>query len=497
VSKTSCAVGGLIGDIAAGDRRESWTRVSTYISIGLIVLVCRVLGSVVLPVYDDAFITFRYARNLAAGEGFVYNPTEWVLGTTSPLFGLLCSLFYRSGLPMPQSTVGLNILFDVLVFYLTVFAVSSDKRLRFAIMFGSLFALSPVMTRVCVGGMEMSAYLACSIFAVLVYARGKKNTASVLGAILYFVRPEALILLTIMITLEFLRDKKTAVQMSLLAAGTLIIPLLFVNHFYGQFLPESVISKSKGSTSLAAVVRQLFASDPVAVFLVVPAILGLVVMIRKARISPIVMIWAGLSAAAYIVVRPKMWSWYGQPVYYSVILASAIGLLRLVDWKMPVRRTIRTGLGTAVCIFPLAAWLFLLAKQGQSPVTVNVYKPLGSWCRSHVKEGDRIMASDIGAVGYYSNARIYDLAGLVTPLTKHYGSLSDLIQEELPDFLFLNSTRFTVTMMKAENLRSIYRPVARFSKNGKTQLDLDADKFPEHWSQDYLVFSRMVLRLPP
>ena len=34
---------------------------------------------------DDAYITFRYARNLLAGNGLVYNPGEWVLGTTTPV----------------------------------------------------------------------------------------------------------------------------------------------------------------------------------------------------------------------------------------------------------------------------------------------------------------------------------------------------------------------------------------------------------------------------
>ena len=38
---------------------------------------------------DDAFITFRYARNLLNGAGFVYNPGEQVLGTTTPLYTLL------------------------------------------------------------------------------------------------------------------------------------------------------------------------------------------------------------------------------------------------------------------------------------------------------------------------------------------------------------------------------------------------------------------------
>jgi hypothetical protein len=35
---------------------------------------------------DDAFITFRYARNIVHGVGFIYNAGERVLGTTTPLY---------------------------------------------------------------------------------------------------------------------------------------------------------------------------------------------------------------------------------------------------------------------------------------------------------------------------------------------------------------------------------------------------------------------------
>ena len=37
---------------------------------------------------DDAFITFRYSRNIVEGQGFVYNPGVQTLGTTTPLFAL-------------------------------------------------------------------------------------------------------------------------------------------------------------------------------------------------------------------------------------------------------------------------------------------------------------------------------------------------------------------------------------------------------------------------
>jgi hypothetical protein len=36
--------------------------------------------------FDDAYITYRYARNISVGRGFVYNEGESVLGTTTPPF---------------------------------------------------------------------------------------------------------------------------------------------------------------------------------------------------------------------------------------------------------------------------------------------------------------------------------------------------------------------------------------------------------------------------
>ncbi len=41
---------------------------------------------------DDAFITFRYSRNIVSGAGFVYNPGVHTLGTTTPLYTLLMAL---------------------------------------------------------------------------------------------------------------------------------------------------------------------------------------------------------------------------------------------------------------------------------------------------------------------------------------------------------------------------------------------------------------------
>jgi hypothetical protein len=66
-------------------------------------------------VMDDAYITYRYAQNLAAGHGFVFNPGERVLGTSTPL-------------------------------YTVVLAVASLLRLDIVLVSGVLFSASLAMT---------------------------------------------------------------------------------------------------------------------------------------------------------------------------------------------------------------------------------------------------------------------------------------------------------------------------------------------------------------
>src|SRR4030067_291523 len=95
-----------------GMSRRSWA-----VLVALIVILA--LAARLLPgprTIDDSYITFRYARNLLAGEGFVFNPGEHVLGTTTPLYtmllGSLALLSAGQGAPFPQIAWLVNALAD-------------------------------------------------------------------------------------------------------------------------------------------------------------------------------------------------------------------------------------------------------------------------------------------------------------------------------------------------------------------------------------------------
>ncbi len=60
--------------------------------------------------FDDAMISMRYAKNLAAGHGLVWNPGgEEVEGFTNPLWVLFMAVFHLPGIPPPKISLLIQI----------------------------------------------------------------------------------------------------------------------------------------------------------------------------------------------------------------------------------------------------------------------------------------------------------------------------------------------------------------------------------------------------
>ena len=72
------------------------------------------LTSVTWFVCDDAFISFRYVRNLVEGHGLVFNPGEYVEGYTNFLWVLeLAAIWSLLGIPPEQAAPVLSVICTV------------------------------------------------------------------------------------------------------------------------------------------------------------------------------------------------------------------------------------------------------------------------------------------------------------------------------------------------------------------------------------------------
>ena len=80
-------------------RRRS---VQLWLPVGALAAVCAALCALTwLGSYDDAYITYTFARNLAVGKGWTWGSVR-ILGTSSPLFAaLLAGLEYAVPLGVP------------------------------------------------------------------------------------------------------------------------------------------------------------------------------------------------------------------------------------------------------------------------------------------------------------------------------------------------------------------------------------------------------------
>ena len=130
-------------------------------------------------VCDDAFISFRYAKNLTDGLGLVYNAREFVEGYTNFLWTIFLSVGMFFHLDPIHVSAGLGILFYFLTLFVlyktgtTAYEIRAGKRYKsfyFPIAFAG-FALHSHGQIFATGGLETSLFsfllLAGTVFLLL------------------------------------------------------------------------------------------------------------------------------------------------------------------------------------------------------------------------------------------------------------------------------------------------------------------------------------------
>ncbi|NJL95207.1 MAG: hypothetical protein HC915_16550, partial [Anaerolineae bacterium] len=144
---------------------------------------------------DDAFITFRYSRNLVEGAGFVYNPGERVLGTTTPLYAsLMAALGGLLGEDYPRYALAVNGLANAgSAALLFLIAWRLSQHLALAVWSGLLWAITPFSVTFAIGGMETSVHSFFMLAAWYAYLLGRPVGVGVACALGVLTRPDALI----------------------------------------------------------------------------------------------------------------------------------------------------------------------------------------------------------------------------------------------------------------------------------------------------------------
>ncbi len=396
-----------------------------YLCVALVAV--RIIGANYFHFYDDAYITLRYARNLIGGNGFVFNPGEWILGITTPLWGLIGAALHFLPMQIEHAVLGISLLTEIGTLYLTMRVLERAGKPIAATYFALLFIASGVLTRIGVSGMESSLFLFMACLALCRFHDGHAKSAVAIASIAYFVRPEAVLLVGAIVLWPLISKRDLKFSATLAAISALIVApfLALLYHYYGTFIPQSVLAKSTVEPwTMWMVLKGLILSDPLCFILLPLTIYGAAQAWKSEIYSKMWVLWIVPFALAYLISSPPVYRWYGEPAHYAEMLFSAYALQSLFarSAKAAARFT-RPSVVVGLLVLIVASWGTLLAVEGKSGIQHNMYYGFRDYFSKQPIIGDTLLCGDIGAIGYYSEAHIIDPYGLVTPDALKYDSL--------------------------------------------------------------------------
>lgn len=429
-------------------------------------------GEPALLPLDDAYIHLQYARQLAAGQPYVYNPG---LPPTSGATSFLYPYVLAAGALLGATDLTLGLW--ALVIGAAALALSGWLILRIGLavrapfwpsaLVGLAYAVSGAALWHAASGMETSlAVLAVLLAAYGVAARSDRWTLA--GAsFAAVIRPELAIVTMLAAALLGWRWWGEGVRRSwrwswLLVPLALIgvqplVNLLFTGSavasgnaaksIFGTIPPDTGAMLGRWFEQATRIGRELLTGwlgGPL-VYLSLPmlvmALMGVAALARRRETRPLLVLAAGtllLGAAAIATLDTAFWHFKR---YQMPLIALICALAPAAALWFPRRRWIGAGLA----LLALAGSLLTI------PVFVRAYAvnvgyvnaqplPMARWLAANAPDDAVIAVHDVGMMRFLGNHTTLDIVGLTTPGAADYwrngpGAVAEFLDRERPDLV--------------------------------------------------------------
>ena len=462
--------GCIIGPMASTTNESPGITAAERILIATLLLLALIVRFIPGPrIIDDAYITFRYARNLIAGNGFVYNPGERVLGTTTPLYTLvLAGLSLVTGSrDFPALALVVNALAGTAsVGLLYVLGKRLARHRGLAVATALLWAVAPYSVTFAVGGMETDLTVALLLAAAYAHVAGCPRALAALSALTLLARPDTAILLVLLWLDQFkfeIRNSRFEIQRIPWREGLITLMILapwliFGTLTFGSPLPASIAAKSAAyrispGADLVRLIQHYstpFFADALlgapwrligfVVYLLLCGLGGLRVVRRDRRAWPL-LVYPYLYLVTFAAANPLLFRWYLSPplpFYFLFILTGVWTLARDLGRSLSnlkpetlkletVPLIILALFAAAALALTLNAWTLHPDHGPDRPAPEMawfklelLYAQAADVVLSHAAPGDTLCAGDIGTLGYVTDMPILDTVGLVTPQATRY-----------------------------------------------------------------------------
>lgn len=389
-------------------------------------------------VVDDIYITLRYARHLADGQGLVFNSGERVEGYSNFLHVLLSAACFRAGI---DPIAPLKLLSAVAFVWMLWLCSRLEQRLV-----GPGLPLTPLLLLplgACVywaaSPMETMLFAALALTAIhLLCVEAEKDAwrgSGIVFFLLALTRPEGVLVYAVA-TLVFaalecrvqraLRPLRRHVLNAVLFAVPFLGYTLWRVSYFGDVLPNTFYARSVGGSvqlvaGLTSLREWVLALPLFAVTLLYPFLLLLPAARRVCRLPWMLNgIYAvAFAQVAYVVAIGGDF----MPFHRFFVLALPLfALLAAALLRAATASTAQPAAIVAIAVIAHAAWSLNTEQPYRALVadrTAVVGERVGDWLAQRLDPADVIAVNTAGAMPYFSRLPAIDMLGLTQPQIAH------------------------------------------------------------------------------
>ncbi len=438
-----------------------------------------VVGGAGFPL-DDSWIHLHFARNLAEGAGFAYNPGRPVAGSTAPLWTLLLAAAVLVGDASLATAKVLGVACALGAAILTRRAAQAwGAPPGVAVVAGVALLWAGPIAWGALSGMEVTLAALLVAAALLAHAAERAWLTAALAGLAVTARPEAALLIPFLVLSRPLTQVRLVAFV--LVPAVVIAPMVAFSYAtVGSPYPAAAAAKVEGG--LIGWLGGL--REP----------LTLTLALRPWTFLREWALWLALTHVLLpLLLLPALglaW-WRGGRALGVVgfaLLAHPLGMALLAPYRGPGFQegrysahllplalvVVAVGLGAALerrrrlallAWLALALWALVPAAERYAWGVQNIESMqvrLGHWVAANTAPRARLAVNDIGAIAYVSRREIVDLIGLVTPEILPYRRQGEegvirFVSRVCPDYVIIFPAWFPRLAARADLLEPLHR----------------------------------------